>query len=202
MEDEAKKQRARDRAKQWYQDHPERVKERSKIHRQKQMKENPESVREYYREYRKKNIKRIREIESLSRKKNIDRIRSAYKTHKTRYADKIIEYRKRPEIKAKKLRATRMERKMYPEKEMARYIKRLYGMTLEDYNKILLFQGGVCKICGLTDESGRRLNVDHCHKTGVVRGLLCRKCNTAIGLFRDDPTIIRMAAQYLESANK
>lgn len=73
---------------------------------------------------------------------------------------------------------------------------REFGITQEQYELMLSEQSGVCKICGQTDN--RRLAVDHCHDTGRVRGLLCRHCNTAIGLFGDDPSLLRKAADYLE----
>jgi hypothetical protein len=64
-------------------------------------------------------------------------------------------------------------------------------------------QHGCCKICGVTEEdaSGKRLHVDHNHATGQVRGLLCTRCNTAIGKFKDDPEIIRNAIAYIERWN-
>lgn len=79
-----------------------------------------------------------------------------------------------------------------------------YGLTVEEYNAMLRRQGGVCAVCGRGEpaEHGRtgkqfRLAVDHCHETGAVRGLLCQKCNRAIGLFGDDPILIRKAISYL-----
>ncbi len=60
-------------------------------------------------------------------------------------------------------------------------LKRKYGITINDYEQMLKQQNGVCKICKGLDPSGRRLAVDHCHTTGVVRGLLCPSCNTALG---------------------
>lgn len=74
---------------------------------------------------------------------------------------------------------------------------REFGITQDQYELMLSEQHGVCKICGQKDN--RRLAVDHCHQTGNVRGLLCRHCNTAIGLFDDDPSLLRKAANYLES---
>lgn len=58
-----------------------------------------------------------------------------------------------------------------------------------------LEQKGVCLVCG--EASRETLNVDHCHTTNKVRGLLCGACNRAIGLFRDDPEIIAKAAIYV-----
>jgi len=79
-----------------------------------------------------------------------------------------------------------------------------YGMTKEQYEVMLKSQGGKCAICRRTErEKGTskwllHLSVDHCHKTGKVRGLLCRQCNSAIGRLQDDPSIVRRAADYLE----
>jgi hypothetical protein len=78
-------------------------------------------------------------------------------------------------------------------------LRRFYGITVDDYEWLLSFQGGLCRICR-TAPSGRRktLSVDHCHATDRIRGLLCDTCNRAIGLLRDDPEILRQAAAYLD----
>lgn len=73
-----------------------------------------------------------------------------------------------------------------------------YGMTHEEYLKMFEAQGGACSICGRTPPKNR-LAIDHCHKTGRVRGLLCGACNTGLGLFRDDVALLRAATQYLQS---
>jgi len=78
---------------------------------------------------------------------------------------------------------------------------KLYGLTLQDYDDLLKEQNGCCKICGTTDPRGQskagRFYVDHNHKTGKVRGLLCHDCNTAIGLLKDSPAIVAKAWDYL-----
>jgi len=64
------------------------------------------------------------------------------------------------------------------------HLKQAYGMTLEDYNELFLRQNKKCAICGKhQSESTRRFGVDHDHKTGKVRGILCNRCNTALGCF-------------------
>lgn len=73
-----------------------------------------------------------------------------------------------------------------------------YGLTSEDYEEMLKRQNGVCAICCQHDPSGKLLSVDHNHKTGVVRGLLCTNCNTAIGKLQDSSVIAYQAARYLE----
>lgn len=79
-----------------------------------------------------------------------------------------------------------------------------YGLTDEAYTAILLAQGGGCAICGGQSRSKKKgtLCVDHDHKTGLVRGLLCDVCNQAIGLFCDSPERMRKASSYLEAASE
>ena len=82
-------------------------------------------------------------------------------------------------------------------------LKRLYGLTPEAYTALLEAQDFSCKICRATRarEGGSgywSFSVDHCHKTGRVRGLLCRKCNTLLGAVNDNPTILLKAIQYLK----
>lgn len=60
-----------------------------------------------------------------------------------------------------------------------------YSLTIEDYERILAYQKGLCYICAKTNPSGVRLSVDHCHKTGQVRGLLCQRCNRVLGKIED-----------------
>lgn len=72
-----------------------------------------------------------------------------------------------------------------------------YGMILAAYDEMLIVQGGVCKLCGGVDQRALRLSIDHCHKTHVVRGLLCSNCNTALGLLNDDPALMERAAAYV-----
>jgi len=73
-----------------------------------------------------------------------------------------------------------------------------YGITLETYNKMVADQKGVCKICGMVCRRRKRLSVDHCHNTKIVRGLLCDDCNNLIARAKDSPEILKKAAEYLE----
>lgn len=72
---------------------------------------------------------------------------------------------------------------------------RLYGLSSCDYDELLAKQGGACAICKSTPD--RPLVVDHCHATGAIRGLLCGRCNSAIGLLDDDPKRAASAVAYL-----
>ena len=75
-------------------------------------------------------------------------------------------------------------------------LKSMFNMTLEEYNDILESQNGRCKIC-LKEPVNISLCVDHCHKTGKVRGLLCSNCNTGLGLFKDSTSNLQSAILYL-----
>ena len=79
-------------------------------------------------------------------------------------------------------------------------LRKAYNITLDDYNKMLLDQGGKCAICGGTESHTKSGNfcVDHDHETGQVRSLLCDWCNKALGLFSDNPELMRSAAVYIE----
>lgn len=81
------------------------------------------------------------------------------------------------------------------------HLKRGYGMTLEQYYLMLETQGYKCLLCGQIHEevSRKRLNVDHCHRTGRVRGLLCSNCNNIIGKADDNIDLLKKAIEYLEN---
>lgn len=78
-------------------------------------------------------------------------------------------------------------------------IKCLYGMTHERYEEMLKGQGGKCAICR-TSTPGKRgvFAIDHCHHSGVVRGLLCNTCNSGIAMLGENPERLRAAAIYCE----
>lgn len=79
-----------------------------------------------------------------------------------------------------------------------------YGLDEDAYDALLNEQGGRCAICGRAEQSAHRtgtrfsLSIDHDHQSGVVRGLLCQRCNRAIGLLGDDPKLLEAAKAYLE----
>lgn len=90
----------------------------------------------------------------------------------------------------------RNERLEDPERFRGYDRKKLYGLTRETYENMLVQQEGLCYICKLPPGE-RSLNVDHNHNTGEVRKLLCSPCNTAIGLMKDNPELLVKAAAYL-----
>lgn len=100
--------------------------------------------------------------------------------------------------------AAEANKRWYP-KVWERRLLRDYGITPVDYAEMLDAQGGVCAICGEPETTKhkkgtvRQLSVDHNHKTGKVRGLLCHNCNCGIGRLKDDIEKLRKAIAYLES---
>jgi len=110
------------------------------------------------------------------------------KKHKEKYQQKAKEWKtKEPEKYYRTLRNSKLK---------------AYGITLEEYENMLKYQNGVCKICSKPETKGRgkdkaTLAVDHCHDTGKVRGLLCSSCNRGLGFFGDSLLLLNKAADYL-----
>ncbi len=75
-----------------------------------------------------------------------------------------------------------------------------YGLSEEDYLSLLSACNSVCSICQVPTDN--TLHIDHCHKTGKVRGLLCTTCNTCLGLARDNPDLLHKMISYLEIHNE
>ena len=75
-------------------------------------------------------------------------------------------------------------------------LKRNFGMSEDDYKEMLEYQDGLCAIC--ETKTKYRLCVDHCHTTGRIRGLLCRRCNSALGMLGDNEEGLRKAFEYVK----
>ena len=78
-------------------------------------------------------------------------------------------------------------------------LKRLYGLEPGEYEKVLAYQDGVCYICKHTPKEGKNLHVDHNHKSGQTRGLLCWQDNAALGKFKDDSDRLQNALLYIKN---
>ena len=83
-------------------------------------------------------------------------------------------------------------------------LMRRYGISENDYKNMFDSQNGCCAVCGTNRPvpskykgSPQRLAVDHCHKTGKIRGLLCFSCNRALGYLKDDVSLLKRAVEYL-----
>lgn len=82
-------------------------------------------------------------------------------------------------------------------------LKRMYGLSLDAYEELLIKQKYKCAVCEIDQKSYKRpFDVDHDHSTGIIRGLCCMRCNRAMGLFKDDPKITQRATNYLMKNKK
>jgi len=99
--------------------------------------------------------------------------------------------------------AATQARHFTPSNKRRHNLKAAYNMTPEDYDLMLAFQGGGCKICGTKDPKTKsgRFNIDHCHESGAIRGILCNPCNVGLGAFTDDISKLEAAVRYLNEAN-
>ena len=92
-------------------------------------------------------------------------------------------------------------------KNATKYKCNVYGISVEEYEIMAEEQGGLCAICGKpetakhNDGKTRGLSIDHCHVHGAVRGLLCGRCNTGLGLFGDSVRVMNQAIDYINKSN-
>lgn len=144
-------------------------------------------------------------------------IECSKKYHAKRYIEQKEKINKqtkkyKEENKEKMYAASLLWKKNNPDKlkkyQRVSNLRKNFGISMEKYEQMLSDQNGLCAICKnpetfihhQTNEPAR-LSVDHCHKTNKIRQLLCRKCNNAIGLFKEDVKVIQNAINYLEAHN-
>lgn len=144
-------------------------------------KRSPEYWRAYRRSWNQTHREKNREYQRQYREKNKEQIlqkqRAWAKTNRGRYNARANDWRRK-----------------YPQKAREAKVKWKFGLEPERYRAMLLEQGGRCAICRIAFST----HVDHDHKTGKVRGLLCHECNTGLGFFRDDPVRLELASEYLK----
>lgn len=146
--------------------------------------------------YRKTEKRRL----CLARYRKTEKGKATQKRHdiKQRSNPKRKEYLRMHE----QLPKTKARRRLYkekPENKEKVYLNslmRFYKMTPDEFQSLKDKQNGQCAICGISPKD--RLVVDHCHKTGRVRGLLCRKCNLGIGYLKDSIEFLSKAIEYLK----
>jgi hypothetical protein len=169
-------EQARARNRKWYWKNPAAVRAKKNANASKWQKLNPERRRAIYRRWY------YRHREEILANKNAVR-REKYKLLT-------------PEEKHRKALLNKEWRS-----RNARYIQQQrlvkYRLTIEQFDAILERQGGVCAICGSANPGPKNWHVDHNHKTGKVRGLLCHHCNCGIGHFKDAPRLLAKAAEYI-----
>lgn len=140
-----------------------------------------ETIKARQREYRQANREALLERKREYRKNNPEMIRGYYLKHRDRYKAHAKAYYERTRERAR-----------------ARERKNLYDLTPAQYCAMVSAADGKCEIC--RREPGKRpLVVDHCHDTSVVRGVLCGKCNSALGMFHNSPETLLRAVEYLKT---
>ncbi len=171
-------------AREWRAKHRDQVRAEDRV-RSKAVTNDPEkreARRIYMKEYRASHPQYQDRAKQLNKEwafKNKEHLRDKQRKHR---AENIEHYR---EYNARWHRENRANN---PEKVRAMHLKSLYGLTPEDYNRMLVEQGGHCAACERTPDNEKHgvLHVDHDHTTGAVRGLLCHRCNTAYGLIAEN----------------
>ena len=159
-----------------------------------------EERKEYSKKWRERNPEKVKawSLEAITkyRVRRLAAVRAWYHRHKDainakRRADRI------PKEWAKKMKAYAQAN---PEKMQGYRRKHNYGMTAEQFNSMIVSQNNSCGIC--FEIFSQTPHVDHCHSSGKVRGLLCRKCNTGIGYFKENVDIFESARNYILKHNK
>lgn len=112
-------------------------------------------------------------------------------------ADTQSRYNKSKKGKARNIRYNSKRKAQMRKNEFNRKLRK-YNLTHEEFQQMLLDQDHRCKICG----QQTILVIDHCHTTGVVRGMLCRNCNTGLGMFEDCVETLRKAADYVAAGKE
>ena len=150
---------------------------------------NKEKIAEQAKEKYQKNKDAHKQKSKRWRENNPERAKEIYAAYADANREKISQrskdwYAQNKERAAKSARIAKLKK---------------YGITEKDYQEILASQGFKCAICGADHQETKdaALRVDHCHETGTVRGLLCNKCNTGLGLLGDTADAIMKAAAYL-----
>ena len=121
--------------------------------------------------------------------------------HRPKNREKRKVYRRQPRIKNQRNTYLRAYYRANKEKIRDRKKTKKHGLTLEEFNTILKAQDGKCAVCRTTDWGLVGPCVDHNHKTGEIRGILCSGCNTAEGLLKGDPIRAKALAVYMEKHN-
>jgi hypothetical protein len=117
-----------------------------------------------------------------NRQGEIERAKAWQQQNPDRHSENQRRRRARPDIKRR---------------ERDAYLQRTFGITLDEYDEMLRAQGGRCGICGRSPRPDISLHVDHDHRSGAIRGLLCFPCNNAVGLLRDDIERVGAVRAYL-----
>ena len=160
-------------------------------------KDNPEARRAADRKYSasdKSKANRKARREGPQRERILEQKRESWYRNHYSNLQKLRERQADPEFQEKQRQRYARWRKNNPRGNRKWQLEYFYGLTLEQWDEMVIAQLGCCAICGDQCE----LVVDHCHESVRVRELLCSTCNSGLGHFKDDPARLRAAADYIE----
>jgi hypothetical protein len=180
---------------------------------------NQEKIRAYSLKWRLANAEKIKASAKARREANREKFLARERKHREANRDKRLAYAKQyheknrakenerarayhaSHVEKRKVYAKKWHEENYSPERRARvrdaYCKRTYGVSVEVYNALLEAQGRRCAVCEIGADKAR-LDIDHCHAAGHIRGLLCGNCNNGLGRFHDNPAVLRKAAEYIE----
>jgi hypothetical protein len=200
LDQEAKKVRHREYCKQRYQQDPEyRARVRAS---QRKYAAKPEAKAKR----REQQAKRLADDEYRTKYNERHRIYESDPERKAKRAAYALHRQNDPVHMAKQLERGRKYRAS-PEGKInhkASKLKHTHGISYTQYTAMIEISQHRCPICGLPFNNSVKMlepHVDHCHKTGKIRGILCRQCNLALGQFNDDPALLRRAIVYLKGSH-
>jgi len=183
---------------------PYKIAEEEAAYQKDYYEKNKEAIAAYKKAYNEKNKEAIAAYEKAYREENKESI-AAYKKAYYQKNKEYLNKRRRMYNKANKEYVASLRRevnKKHYEANRDYYAElnliRKYGITLEDKERMLNDQGNNCKICCQDFSADVNPVVDHCHASGVVRGLLCNRCNVGLGMFQDNPLELVKAIEYLK----
>jgi len=194
------KDKIKEQKKKWYEDHKEERKKYREDHKEQSKKwyeEHKEHMKERNKKWYGEHKEHIKERNKKWYEEHKEHMKERKKKWYEQHKDKIKEQRKKwyedhKEQSKKWYKDHKEERKKY-------HITHQYGLSLQEYNEILLKQNYKCAICGkpLDLENRKHTNIDHDHMTGVIRGILCNYCNSVLGYAFDNPDILQNAQDYI-----
>ncbi len=156
---------------------------------------NREKINEKRKQYRLENKEKTKQY----RLENKEKLNDKKKQYRLENKEKISEQNKKYYLENKEKVKELRKFKYCPRRQRENNLIRKYDITLDDYNKMLQEQNGCCAICFVKAENTKNkvLVVDHNHLTGEVRKLLCKACNTSLGLLKESQEIIANLSRYL-----
>ena len=163
--------------------------------------------KEYKRKYNEKNKDRIKENNRLYRLANAENLKIQAKEYRKNNSEKVKKYYE--QNKDKRSKNVKNWRIKYKNKLKDKSLKKRYNLRLDEYNVLYIQQNGLCAICHKPETKINYISkvpdllaVDHNHKTGQIRGLLCSRCNRYLGIFEENPEMMNEFNLYLQKYNK